>query len=64
MKSILAETLEKYRIMGRLPTREEAAKAAAVLLICNGHDLDTWMDHGDMDEDGLRSLASTTKTMV
>lgn len=50
--------------MGRLPTREEAAKAAAVLLICNGHDLDTWMDHGDMDEDGLRSLASTTKTMV
>lgn len=29
---------------GRLPTREEAAHAAAVLIRCNGHDLDVWTD--------------------
>ena len=48
--------------MDRIPTREEAAKAAAVLLICNGHDLDVWMERGDLDADGLQVLASTTKT--
>jgi hypothetical protein len=26
----------------RLPTREEAALAATILLRCNGHDLDVW----------------------
>lgn len=47
----------------RLPTEGEARAAAAVLLRCNGHDLDVWTD-GEWigDDSGLRRLAMCRAT--
>lgn len=46
-------------IEDRLPTREEAAAAAAILLRCNGHDLDVWTDGDFPDDDAwLKTLAA------
>ncbi|KXV70529.1 hypothetical protein AD951_02670 [Acetobacter malorum] len=42
---------------GRLPTREEAAQAAAVLLRCNGHDLDVWTGGLWPDDTSSEALA-------
>ena len=41
----------------RLPTREEAAQAARVILECNGWDLDQWTDGiFPSDEETTRAL--------
>jgi hypothetical protein len=62
MSDIFQDTLKSYSRMDRLPTRVEAAHAAAVLLLCNGCDLDNWMNQCDLDRDGLRILAATKNT--
>lgn len=49
----------------RLPTREEAAQAAAVLLRCNGHDLDVWTGGlwpDDISSHALAVLAAARST--
>ncbi|MCX5581776.1 hypothetical protein OSH12_26170, partial [Kaistia terrae] len=46
---------------GRMPTREEAAAAASVLLRCNGADLSDWGGdglHDDNAQDALKDLAA------
>jgi hypothetical protein len=47
-------------VEGRLPTREEVASAASILLMCNGHELHTW-GAGDLLDDcamhALRALS-------
>lgn len=50
-------------ITDRLPTRKEAAEAAAILLRCNGHDLDVWTGGDFPDEDDwLKALAAMKET--
>lgn len=51
----------KIALPERLPTREEAAMAARILLRCNGHDLDVWTE-GEFpdDDDWLKALAKVT----
>ncbi|QKC99144.1 hypothetical protein [Mesorhizobium sp. NZP2298] len=44
-----------------LPTLEDAANAARILLLCNGHDLSTWTDDmwpSDDMQEALKSIAS------
>lgn len=55
------KTAREIRAEGRLPTREEAAEAARILLLCNGHDLDTWSDGALPSDDATEALQTLSK---
>jgi hypothetical protein len=53
------------QIEERLPTREEARRAAALLLRCNGMDLDDWTEGEWPTDDGfLHDLAAPVVELV
>lgn len=58
------DTLNTIRSEVRLPTLEEAAAAAEILMLCNGMDLSEWSDDifpSDEAEEGLKAIVRTSK---
>lgn len=60
--SDIKKVLDSIKRDVRLPTREEAAEAAAILRLCNGADLDAWSDGiwpNEDSDDALRLLSKS-----
>lgn len=58
------DTLKSIRSEERLPTLEEAAAAAEILMLCNGMDLSEWTGDifpSDEAEEGLKAIVRTAK---
>jgi hypothetical protein len=58
------DTLNSIKTDIRLPTREEAAAAAEILLLCNGMDLSDWSDDllpCDEMDNGLKAVVINSR---